>query len=204
MRKWVKRLLISLGVLAVIFLLGNFGLNFWLKTQLPNYIKNNTDYKASYKTLDVDLGTGNILSTGITVNSKNPQNTDVIGLQGTIDTLKIDRFGIYDAIFNKQISSSDLLLGSPNLNIILAKPTDKKTGKKKNPVLFENIRINNGTINVFRDTKQKFLSVQKFDLFVENLQMTEESVENKLPVVFDKYHIKGENFFFRPDNIYAL
>lgn len=204
MRKWVKRLLISLGVLAVIFLLGNFGLNFWLKTQLPNYIKNNTDYKVSYKTLDVDLGTGNILSTGITVNSKNPQNTDVIGLQGTIDTLKIDRFGIYDAIFNKQISSSDLLLGSPNLNIILAKPTDKKTGKKKNPVLFENIRINNGTISVFRDTKQKFLSVQKFDLFVENLQMTEESVENKLPVVFDKYHIKGENFFFRPDNVYAL
>jgi hypothetical protein len=31
---------------------------------------------------------------------------------------------------------------------------------------------------------------------VENLQMTEESVENKLPVVFDRYSIKGQNFFF--------
>ncbi len=51
------------------------------KTQLPEYIKKNTDYKVSYKTLDVDLGTGNILSTGISVNSKNPQNTNVIGLQ---------------------------------------------------------------------------------------------------------------------------
>ncbi|WP_261510396.1 hypothetical protein [Chryseobacterium paludis] len=204
MKKWVKKLLIGLGILAVIFLLANFGLNFWLKTQLPKYIKNNTDYKVSYKKLDIDLGSGNILATGITVNSKNPKNIDVIGLQGTIDTLQISRLGIYNAVFKKNISSKDLLLASPNLNITLAKPIDKKTGKKNNPVLFENIRINNGNINIFKYTKQKFLGVKQFNLFVENLQMTEESVEDKLPVVFDKYDIKGRDFFFRPGNIYAL
>ena len=204
MKKWVKRLLWGFGILLVILLAANFGLNMWLKTQLPDYIKKNIDYQVSYKTLDIDLGTGNILASGITVNSKNPQNTEVIGLQGTIDTLKISRFGIYDALFNKRISSSDLLLAKPNLNIILARPVDKKTGKKRNPVSFENIRINNGTINVFKHTKQKFLSVEKLDLFVENLQMTEESVEDKLPVVFDRYNIKGKRFFFRPDNVYAI
>ena len=129
-KNWVKKLLIGFGILLGIILLANFGLNIWLKTQLPDYIKKNTDYKVSYKSLNVDLGTGNILATGITVNNKNPQNTNVIGLQGTIDTLKISRFGIYDAIFNKVISSSDLLLAKPNLNIILAKPVDQKTGKK--------------------------------------------------------------------------
>ncbi|REC43816.1 AsmA family protein [Chryseobacterium pennipullorum] len=204
MKKWAKRVLISFGILAAVILAANFGLNIWLKTQLPDYIKKNTDYKVSYKTLDVDLGTGNILATGITVNSKDPQNTNVIGLQGTIDTLKISRFGIYDAIFNKTISSSDLLLAKPNLNVILAKPIDRKTGKKRNPVLFENIRINEGTIAVFKHTKQKFLSVHQLDLFVENLQMTEESVEHKLPVVFDRYSIKGKSFFFRPDEVYAV
>lgn len=204
MKKWVKRLLISFGILAGLLLAANFGLNFWLKTQLPEYIKNNTDYKVSYKSLDVDLSTGNILATGISVNSKNPQNTNVIGLQGTIDTLKVSRFGIYDAAFNKTISSSDLLLAKPNLNIILAKPVDQKTGKKRNPFLFENIRINEGKVAIFRHTKQKFLSVEKLDLLVENLQMTEESVEDKLPVVFDRYSIKGQRFFFRPDNVYAI
>ncbi|MBB6332708.1 hypothetical protein HNP24_003700 [Chryseobacterium sediminis] len=204
MRKWVKRLLISFGILAGILLAANFGLNIWLKTQLPDYIKKNTDYKVSYKTLDVDLGTGNIFATGISVNSKDSQNTDVIGLQGTIDTLKISRFGIYDAVFNKRISSSDLLLAKPNLNVTLAKPVDRKIGKKRNPFLFENIRINEGKIAVFKHTKQKFLSVQQLDLFVENLQMTEESVENKLPIVFDRYSIKGEKFFFRPDETYAI
>lgn len=204
MKKWVRKLLISLGILFVIILLANFGLNIWLKTQLPKYIKNNTDYQVSYKTLDVDLLSGNILSTGITVNNKNPQNTEVIGLQGTMDTLKVSRFGIYDALFNKQISSSDLLLSKPNLNIILAKPVDAKTGKKRSPFLFENIRINEGNINMFRYTKQKFFSVKDLSLYVENLQMTEESVEDKLPVVFDQYTIKGTDFFFRPDNVYAL
>ncbi|AZA91555.1 Uncharacterised protein [Chryseobacterium nakagawai] len=204
MKKWVKRLLISFGILAGLLLAANFGLNFWLKTQLPEYIKKNTDYKVSYKSLDVDLSTGNILATGISVNSKNPQNTNVIGLQGTIDTLKVNRFGIYDAIFNKIISSSDLLLAKPNLNIILAKPVDQKTGKKRNPFLFENIRINHGKVAVFKHTKQKFLSVEQLDLLVENLQMTEESVENKLPIVFDRYSIKGQRFFFRPDNVYAI
>ncbi|KFF28419.1 hypothetical protein [Chryseobacterium vrystaatense] len=204
MKKWVKKLLISLGILLLILLAANFGLNIWLKTQLPDYIKKNTDYKVSYKTLDVDLGSGNIFAAGITVNSKDPQNINVIGLQGTIDTLKISRFGIYDAIFNKRISSSDLLLANPNLNISLAKPRDRKTGKKKNPVLFENIRIHRGTINIFKHTKQKFLSVQELDLFVENLQMTEESVEDRLPIVFDRYDIKGKSFFFRPDNVYAI
>ena len=204
MKKWVKRLLIGSGILLVILLAANFGLNMWLKTQLPDYIKKNTDYKVSYKTFDVDLGTGNILASGITVNSKNPQNTNVIGLQGTIDTLKISRFGIYDALFNKRISSSDLLLANPNLNISLARPVDKKTGKKRNPVSFENIRISNGTINIFRHTRQKLLSVEKLNLFVENLQMTEESVEDQLPVVFDRYNIRGERFFFRPDDVYAI
>ncbi|WP_449388804.1 hypothetical protein [Chryseobacterium lineare] len=204
MKKWVKKLFIGLGILLVIILLANFGLNIWLKTQLPKYIKNNTDYKVSYKSMEVDLMSGNILATKISVNSKNPQNINVIGLQGTIDTLKISRFGIYDAIFNKQISSSDLLLSKPNLNVILAKPVDDKTGKKRNPVRFENIRINDGDISVFRHTKQKFISVQNLYLYVENLQLTEESVEDKLPVVFDKYDIKGKNFFVRPDDVYAL
>lgn len=203
-KPWVKNLLKGLGILFGIILLANFGLNIWLKTQLPDYIKKNTNYKVSYKSLSVDLGTGNILATRITVNNKNPQNISVIGFQGTIDTLKISRFGIYDAIFNKVISSNDLLLAKPNLNIILAKPKDIKTDKEQNPVNFENIKISNGTIQVFKHTKQKLLAVNDLDLFVENLQLTEETLENRLPVTFDRYSIKGKDVFFQSADIYAI
>ncbi|WP_312074998.1 hypothetical protein [Chryseobacterium sp.] len=203
-KPWVKKLFLFLGIFFGLILIANFALNIWLKTQLPDYIKKNTDYKVSYKKLDVNLGNGDIFASGISVASKNPNNTQKIALQGTIDTLKISRFGIWDALFNKKISSTDLLLAKPNLNITLADAVDKNTGKKKNPVSFENIRISDGKITVFKPTKEKFLSVQDLDLMVENLQMTEESVEDKLPVVFDSYSIKGENFFFQPDKSYQL
>ncbi len=204
MNKTTRRLLIAVGILALIFLLANFGLNFWLKNNLPSYIKNNSDYKVSYKTLDVDLGTGNIKSTGITVASKNPNNENVIGLDGNIDSLDISRLGIYDALFNKRIKSSNLVMVKPHLKVTLAKPIDEKTGKKRQPMLFKNIKIKDGDIEMFRHTKQKFVSVNNLNLNVSNLRMTEEAVEDKLPVVFDQYTISGNNFYFRPDNVYAL
>ena len=203
-KPWVKKLFLFLGIFFGLILLANFGLNIWLKTQLPAYIKDNTDYKVSYKKLEISLGTGDIFASEITVKSKNPNNTQVIGLDGTIDTLKISRFGIYDAIFNKKINSTDLLLLKPDLTITLADAVDKKTGKKKNPVSFENIRIQQGKIRVFKPTKQKFLSVQNLDLMVENLQLTEEAVEDKLPLVFDQYSIKGDDFFLQPDDLYQI
>lgn len=204
MNPTVKKILIGAGVLVLLFLIGNFGLNWWLKNNLPNYVKNNSDYKISYKKLDVDLGTGNIMATSLAVASKNPANTNVIGLDGTVDSLQISRLGIYDALFNKRVNSSDLILVKPNLKVTLAKPVDEKTGKERNPVVFKNITIKDGNIVILRHTKQKFLSVNDLRLNVSNLQMTEKSVENKLPVVFDKYEINGKNFFFRPDNVYAL
>lgn len=204
MTKNTRKIAIALGVLVLLFVVANFGVNFWLKRYLPNYIKNNSDYKVSYKTLDIDLGTGNIRSTGITVASKNPNNPNVIGLDGTVDSLKISRLGIYDALFNKRINSSDFLMVKPNLKITLAKPINDKTGKKRQPLLFKNLKINDGNIEMLRHTRQKFLAVNSLNLSVSNLRMTEEDVEDKLPVVFDQYTISGNNFYFRPDNVYAL
>ena len=203
-KPWVKKLFLVFGIFFGLILIANFALNIWLKTQLPDYIKKNTAYKVSYKKLEVDLATGNIFATAIKVESKTTKNTQVLGLQGTVDTLEISRFGIFDAVFNEKISTTDLFLASPNLNITLADAKDKKTGKKKNPVSFENIRISNGKITVFKPTKEKFISVQNLNLIVENLHTTDEIVDNQLPVVFDSYHLRGENFFFQPNKLYQL
>ena len=104
--KWLKIGAILLGFFFILILASNFILNFWLKKNLPSYLKENTDYIINYKQLDVDLGTGNIFSTGISVNTKNPDNREIFNIQGTVDTLKIGKFGIIDFIFNNRISTS--------------------------------------------------------------------------------------------------
>ena len=202
--KYFRIFSIVAGILLLLLLIINFGLNFWLKNNLDHYIKKNSHYIVSYKTLAVDLGTGNIKATGITINNKNPQNHEIVRFQGTVDTLSIARLGIYDAIFNQSINTSNLVLSKPNLNIILPqKKTDKKA-KKQNDITVDNIKINDGNIQVFKPTKQKLLSVSDFNLVVENLQLTEESTGEKLPFSYDYYEISGKNFFFRPDNVYAF
>lgn len=202
--KKIRIFSIVFGILLALFLIFNFGLNFWLKKNLPNYIKNNSEYIVNYKTMDVDLGTGNILSTGISINTQNPQNQEIIGLQGTIDTLSISRLGIYDLIFNKNISTSKVTLASPNLNVVLSNKKDKKSGKKDNPLEFDKIKITNGNIQVFRPTKQKILSVKDLNLDVDDLNITGKSAEGELPFSFEKYEVNAKNFFLRPDNVYAF
>lgn len=201
--KYFRIFSIVAGILLLLLLIINFGLNFWLKNNLDNYIKKNSHYIVSYKTLTVDLGTGNIKATGITINNKNPQNHEIVRFQGTVDTLSIARLGIYNAIFNQSINTSNLVLSKPNLNIILPqKNNDKK--EKQTDITVDNIKINDGNIQVFKPTKQKLLSVSDFNLVVENLQLTKESTGEKLPFSYDYYEISGKNFFFRPDNVYAF
>ena len=203
-KKYLKIFSIILGILFLLLLVGNFALNFWLKNNLPDYVKNNSDYLISYTTLDVHLGTGNIFATGISVNNKNLQNQEILGLQGTIDSLSVSRLGIYDALFNKELSTSKLSIINPNLNIILPKAAEKKLKKKQNPLVLEELKITNGNIQIFRAAKQKFFSVQDLNLEVENLEMNEETLDQELPLIFDKYALNGRNFYFRPDNVYAF
>lgn len=200
----IKNFSIIAGIIFLLFLVLNFGLNFWLKKNLPNYIKKNSEYIITYKTLDVDVGTGNISSTGITINNQNPDRTDQLGLQGTIAKLSVSRLGIYDLLFHKTISTATISLIDPILNINLPKPNLQKVTKKRQEIDFENIEIKNGNIQIFQHNKQKYLSVEDLDLTVEDLKLAEKSNANKLPIVFNKYSIKSNHLFFRPDNIYAF
>ena len=145
--KKIRTAAIVLGIMMVILVMLNFGLNFWLKNSLPGYIKRNSDYLITYKTLNVDVGTGNIFASGITVNSQSPDNTHKMGLQGTVDTLIVSRLGLYDLVFNKSLSTSKLTLKKPNLNIILPDPASKNDRKKRD-VDFDNINISNGNISI--------------------------------------------------------
>lgn len=203
-KKQLRIFSIIAGIIFLLFLVINFGLNLWLKNNLADYIKNNTSYRVTYKSLDVDLGTGNINSTGLTINSKDPQNEHILGLQGTVDTLSVSRLGIYDALFKKRITTSDLRLSNPHLNIILPKPAKNKAGKKQNPLVVKNIAITNGDIQIFKHSKQKFLSVHHLNLQVKNLKLTEETKTEKIPFTFDQYEISAKNLYFRPDNVYAF
>lgn len=203
-KKHLKILTLSLATLLLLLAAGNFGLNFWLKNNLPSYIKSNSTYLISYKKLDVDLGTGNINATGVTVNNQNPDSRKDLGIQGTVDSLSISRLGIYDLLFNKSISTADLQLVRPHLNIILPRPEKEKRSGKSNPVKFKNILIKDGQIRVFRSNSEKFVAVKDLDLTLTDFRLTEGSGKQQLPFTFKKYQLSGSDLYFQPDQVYAF
>ena len=202
-KKLLRKIGVVLGIAVGIIMIANLSLNLWLNNSLPSYIKNNTDYQVSYKTLNVELISGNIRATGIQVASKDPKNQNVVKIDGTVHDLQISRLGIWDALVNKVVASSNFTLVNPNIQIILSKPRADRGGKR-NPIRFKNINIKNGNVHILRHNNQKFLSVKNLNLEVANLKLAEHDSENNLPVIFDQYSIEAKNLYFRPDNIYVM
>ncbi|MHA6696700.1 AsmA family protein [Chryseobacterium sp. A321] len=203
-KKSVRRILLTIGLLALAVVLINLGFNLFLKYKLPSYIENNSDYILSYESLNVELGNGSVHLENLEIASKNPANKDVIGLNGSVKSVYVSQLGIWKAITGKSIQASSLVLNSPNLQVTLAKPRDSKTGKKRSPMPFRNITIDNGNIKVTKPAGERFLEVEDLNLKVTNLQLSEKGIESKLPVVFDKYDIQGNKFYFQLEELYAI
>lgn len=204
MKKSLKIALFSLIIFIILLIAGNLSFNFFLQNQLPNYIAEKSPYKVQYANLKVDIWSGDIIAENINIDNKDPKNKEIIVIKGTVDSLQISRLGMMDAVLNKKINTSEIILSQPNLHIRLAKPIDAKTGEKRNPIVFKDLKINKGNINIVKFNENPFFSVKNLDVEVNNFQLTEESVKNKLPVVFDSYNISGKDFFFRPDNVYEM
>lgn len=181
-----------------------FGFRYWLKNNLPQYIQEKTPYNITYKDLKIRFLQGDITASSVKISNKNPENQEIISLEGSIDTIYISNLGMYDALVNKTVNSDEIQLSKPNLKITLARPSTQKTEKKKNPVVFKNMLISNGNFVINRRNGFPLLKIKKLSLSVDNLDFTEEDELRKLPFVFDDYSLKGNDFEVFPDEVYKV
>lgn len=205
-KKWIKYGGISLGIIILLFIIGNLGLNYWLQNNLPDYIKNKTEYNITYKDIDVDLFTGNISSTGITIRNKNEKNDSILRLKGSISSFEINRFGIYDALFNKEINASRLTLIKPDLKIILPDPKkqNKKKKKKDAAIPFDNLEITDGNIAIYKSNSSKIFSANALTVSVKNIKLATKESEQLIPITFDEQNINAENLYFRQGDLQII
>lgn len=201
-RKLLKITAIVLGSVLILMVLLNIGFNVWLKYQLPDYLKTKTPYEITYQSLNVELLSGSISVNQIKVKTKQPNNPEVVALEGSLENLNISRFGIIEFLKNNQIEANSIKLNNPNLKIRLAKP---KAGKnKKNPIPFtiKNIEIEKGNIEVYKLDNTKFFSANNFDLNVKNVSLNQDSDE--LPFALDSYEISSNQFYLQISDVYSV
>lgn len=204
MKKILKFLLISVLCITAVFMVVILGFRYWLKNNLPQYIQEETPYNVTYKDLKISFLHGDITASHVKISSKNTDNHSVVGLDGTVDTIYISNLGIYDALINKTVNSNEIRLNQPNLKITLIKADEKKIRKKKSPIVFENVEIRDGNIEIERNNHSPFLKIKKLSLSIENLDFRREDEDRKLPFVFDNYSIKGKDLELHLDDVYRV
>src|SRR6218665_1511737 len=202
MKKTLKIGGIVLGSILLLILIVNIGFSLWLKYQLPDYIKNKTPYEITYKTLNVEILSGSISADEIFVKSKNPNDKNVLALDGSLGALNISRLAIIDLIKNKQINTNSIRLTNPDLKIRLAEPKIKDSVKEPMSFLIRNIDIIKGNIEVTKPDNSKVFSAKNLNLDIKNLSLNDNPDE--LPFALDSYKITAQDFFAKISNVYTI
>jgi len=202
MKKTLKISLIVIGSLFALIVVANIGFSLWLKYKLPDYLKNKTPYQITYKSLNVEILSGNIAAHDISIRTKQPNNTKVTMLYGSLDGLNISRLGFIEFLKNKRLEASSVKLIKPNINVRLAEPKKNSSEKDPLPFIIKNIEIDNGNLDIKKSDQTQLFSAKDLNLNIKNLSLNEN--QDELPFALDSYAITAKNFFFRLGKVYSV
>ncbi|MDR7209820.1 hypothetical protein [Flavobacterium piscis] len=209
---------IAIGAISMLLLviILNFGLNYWIKKQLPIIIheKNKTPYNIKYEKIEVDLLSRNIYATTLLVHPKNQPENSKNGLFSKIESITIKHFNIWNLAFNDIIQAESIIINKPR--VILYKKgekliNDSKSIKKeivepfRKIISVSNIYLNDGTVDVVSLNNDKpILSVKKIILKLEGILITDATLNEKIPLQYKSYALVIDSLFYRPSVFYHM
>ena len=209
---------IAIGIISILLflILINFGLNYWIKKQLPIIIheKNNTAYNINYEKIEVSLFSRNIYAQTLLVNPKNQPKDSKNGLFSKIESITIQHFNIWDLAFRDIIQAESIIINRPQ--VILYKKGEKLLNNSKSIkneiiepfrkiVAVSNIYLNDGSVDVVSlDSQKPILSVKKIILKLEGILITDKTLNEKIPLQFERYSLVLDSLFFRPSAFYTI
>ena len=211
-----KKIVIAVISLILFVILINFGLNYWIKKQLPIIIheKNNTVYNINYEKIEVSLWSRNIHASTLLVHPKNEPKDSKNGLFSKIQSITIEHFNIWDLAFNDVIQAESIIINKPR--VILYKKGEKLINDRKNInkqivepfrkiVSVSNIYLNDGTVDVVSlDNDKPILSAKKIILKLEGILITDATLKEKIPIQYKTYALIIDSLFYRPNAFYHI
>lgn len=208
----------GIAIISFLFLviLVNFGLNYWIKKQLPIIIneKNKTAYNINYEKIDVELLSRNIYATTLLISPKNQPKDSKNGLFSKIESITIKHFNIWDLAFNDIIQAESIIINKPR--VILYKKGEKPINNRKSIqkeivdpfrkiVSVSNIYLNDGTVDVVSvDDNKPILSVKKIIFKLEGILITDATLNEKIPFQYKNYALIMDSLFYRESAFYHM
>ena len=209
---------IATGVISVILflILINFGLNFWIKKQLPVIIheKNKTVYNINYEKIEVSLFSRNIYAETLLVHPKNQPKGSKNGLFCKIESITIQHFNIWDLAFRDVIQAESIIINKPR--VILYKKGEKLLNNSKSIkneiiapfrkiIAVSNIYLNDASVDVVSlDSQKPIFSIKKMILKLEGILITDATLNEKIPLRYESYALVIDSLFYKPSAFYYI
>lgn len=213
-----KKIIIGIASFILLLIVANFGITFWVNKKLPKIIteNNNTPYYITYKNIDMSLWSGSIKASGIIVVPKTAVN-DIVnkaGIYAKIESIAVERFKIWDVLFNDKIKAKSITINKP---AVLFYKKDKKEVKSSQSIRSEildplqkiiivsEIYLNRGNLKII-DVKnnQPILSTENINIQLKGIVITDETLKNKIPFLFQQYDITCDSIYYSINEFYRF
>ena len=211
---------IIVAVFGIFILLGllNFGINIWTKSKLPQLInnENNTDYTITYENIELSLWSSRITAHNVSVSpKKNIKNSDEkIGLFGNIEIIEVNKFDVWSILFGEKIKAENLIISKPN--VILYKNNENAINDYNNInskvfkpfekiIVVSDLYINKGSLKILDVVNNKIIAnAINVDFKLEGIVLNEKTLNQKIPIVYDKYSLLCDSIYYKINAFYEL
>ncbi len=213
-----RKILITIGILLILVVVANIGVNFWIKEKLPELIneKNNSPYQITYKNIDVSILGGDALISEIVLVPKNSLNKTEVksGIYATIESVNVEGIKAWNIIFGDKIQAKKLTINKPD--IILYKENDKALNDPKsiknrvvepfrNTISVRDIALNNSSLKIISTKNNKAsLIVHNLSMAIDKLVLDDETLSEKIPFQYDDFIVNCDSIYFRASEFYHI
>ena len=205
MTKRRKKLLISSGVLVLLLISGYFiaqriivsKIEGFLKTSLPSAVS------VEYKDLDVNLLIGS-LKVDLASITYTGETTGKLNALVELEKMEVNGVKYLDYLFSGNVHIGEILLKQPQItynhdkNIPSEEYRSSKVLQLNNSIRVENILVTEGKLKIIdRATDSLIMKTDDFNFDINDIQLNNETIKTKIPVLFENYQLSFGNLFFK-------
>lgn len=207
-----KKVFIGLGIVLILALLVNFGLNLWIKHQLPQIIndENNSPHQISYKDISVSLFTQNIQISDIDIVPKNSVGKDTIkrGLYAKAERIEVVSFGLIDLLRTDKITARSLIISDPDITLYREKnkkDNQDDNGRLDKIITVSDLYINRGKVKIIESgSDREVLVANNVNFNLEGILVSDQTIKQDLPLTYRQYSLTTDSIYYRAGQYYDL
>ena len=213
-----KKIAIALGVVLLIILIGNWGINVYVNKKVPALIseKNKTPYLIAYDTLEVAVWAGHIKAKGIRISPRSAIKDTIKkqGIYAKIQSIEIEHFKLWDILFNDKIKANSITINAPEL--LLYKKTEKAIDNAKSIgsevvkpfqqiVAVSEIYLNRGNVKIiYAKNNKPILSAANIKVELKGIVITDDILKRKIPFSYKQYAFSCDSVYYKSNPVYHI